>query len=224
MKSGDSLYAVAAQHKVSVEELKRVNGIADATKVRPGTKLAVPGSAEPMADTPPNLPPRVVQIKPRIIRATPEEPKLDALPKTAKRADITTDALPAPALATGRFRWPVRGKVIAGFGPQPNGSKHEGINLAAPLGTDVHAAEAGKVHYASDGLKSYGNLILIRHDGDWTTAYAHVDRILVKPNDVVKRGQVIAKVGKTGPVTQPQLRFELRKNSVPVDPLPHLAN
>jgi len=226
MKSGDSLYAIAAKHKVSLDELKRVNGITDPTKVWAGTALLVPGRSEPAADPSPPLVPRVVQVKPRIIRAAPEELKAAPDPSQimAKRSDIITNAVPPPAVATGKFRWPVRGKVIVGFGPQLDGSKYDGINLAAPLGTDVHAAEAGVVRYASDGLKTYGHLILIRHDNDWSTAYGHVDQILIKAGDVVKRGQVIAKVGKSGPVAQPQLRFEVRKNSVPIDPLPHLPN
>ena len=80
------------------------------------------------------------------------------------------------------------------------------------------------MHYAGDGLKGYGNLILIRHANGWVSAYAHADQMLVKAGDEVRRGQVIGKAGKTGPVAQPQLRFELRKGSQPVDPLPHLTN
>jgi murein DD-endopeptidase MepM/ murein hydrolase activator NlpD len=136
-----------------------------------------------------------------------------------------TDAAPTPVSAAGRFRWPARGRIIVGFGAeQPDGKRSEGINLAVPLGTEIHAAEAGRVHYAGDGLKGYGNLILIRHANGWVSAYAHADQMLVKAGDEVRRGQVIGKAGKTGPVTQPQLRFELRKGSQPVDPLPHLAN
>jgi len=136
-----------------------------------------------------------------------------------------TDAMPAPASAEAKFRWPARGRIIVGFGTdQPDGKKSEGINLAVPQGTDIHAAEAGRVHYAGDGLKGYGNLILIRHANGWVTAYAHADQMLVKAGDEVRRGQVIGKAGKTGPVAQPQLRFELRKGSQPVDPLPYLAN
>jgi murein DD-endopeptidase MepM/ murein hydrolase activator NlpD len=229
MKSGESLYAIAQRHKVSVEELKRVNGIANATKVWAGKVLLVPD--RPGAAAGPATPPRVVQAAPA--PAVASEPEEDPRPapapapaqKTARLNDGTaTDAVPAPAVATGKFRWPARGKVIVGFGEQTEGGKSEGINLAVPLGTDIHAAEAGRVHYVGDGVKGYGNLILIRHANDWVTAYAHADRILVKANDEVKRGQVIGKAGKTGPVAQPQLRFELRKGSVPVDPLPYLAN
>jgi murein DD-endopeptidase MepM/ murein hydrolase activator NlpD len=222
-KDGDSLTAIAQQHKVSVEELKRTNGITDQGKLRAGTVLTVPGRSEPGGAPGEGLPPRVVQVKPRIVRA-PEGPG-ETLPQpAAKRDEATNAAVPPPAVASSKFRWPVRGRVILSFGAQSDGARNEGVSLAAPMGTDVHAAEAGRVHYVGDGLKGYGNLVLIRHANDWATAYAHVDRILVKAGEEVKRGQVIAKVGKSGPVTQPQLKFELRKASLPVDPLPHLAN
>jgi len=176
----------------------------------------------PLGDPPSALPPRVVQVKPRIIKAE-ETPATEAKLKTAKRSDTVTDAMPAPAVSGGKFRWPLRGRVIVAFGTLPDGSKNDGITLAAPLGTDIHAAEAGRVHYVG-ALKGYGNMVLIRHANDWATAYGYVDQILVKVNDEVKRGDVIAKVGKSGPVVQPQLKFELRKASVPVDPVAHLAN
>ena len=188
-----------------------------------GAKLSGAKEPPPGAGDPPPSPPRVVQVKPRIIKAD-EGFTAGAKEKTAKRGDTATDALPPRAVTSGKFRWPLRGKVIVGFGLQPDGSKNDGINLVAPLGTDVHAAEAGRVHYVGDGLKGYGKLVLIRHADDWATAYGYVDQILVKVNDEVKRGQVIAKVGKSGPVSQPQLKFELRKASVPIDPLGHLAN
>jgi murein DD-endopeptidase MepM/ murein hydrolase activator NlpD len=232
MQSGESIYAIAQRYKVSVEELKRVNGITDSTKVWAGKVLAVPervggvhASAAPAAPAVP----RVVQVPPRVVAAPPpgaaatQEP---APPRTAARQDGTmTDASPAPAGAAGKFRWPARGKILVGFGAQqPDGTKSEGINLAVPMGTDIHAAESGRVHYVGDGLKGYGNLILIRHPNGWVSTYAHADKALVKAGDEVKRGQVIGKAGMSGPVAQPQLRFELRKGSQPVDPLPLLAN
>ncbi len=91
------------------------------------------------------------------------------------------------------------------------------------MGTDVHAAESGVVAYAGSELKGYGNLVLVRHDNGWVTAYAHADKLLVKRGDKIARGQVIAKAGKSGEVAQPQLHFELRQGSKPVDPLPYLA-
>jgi murein DD-endopeptidase MepM/ murein hydrolase activator NlpD len=172
--------------------------------------------------------PRIVQVAPRSAGPAGPEAKSADEPapaqRTAKNDATMSDASPQPAPASGKFRWPARGKIISGFGPQPDGSKSDGINLAVPMGTDIHAVEAGSVHYAADGLKGYGNLILIRHPNGWSSAYAHADQILVKVGDQVKRGQVIGKVGKSGPVAQPQLRFELRKGSVPVDPVPYLAN
>jgi murein DD-endopeptidase MepM/ murein hydrolase activator NlpD len=248
VQPGDTLYSIARRHGVTASAVKELNNL-PTTSVRPGQRLVLPaeakesvppakanapGKAAPPTgeatgaklagakEPPQSLPPRVVVVKPRVIRAE-EGPAAVARVKVAKRTDTATDAGPPPAVASGKFRWPLRGRVIAAFGVLPDGSKNEGVRLAAPLGTDVHAAEAGRVHYVGK-LKDYGNLVLIRHADDWATAYGYVDQVLVKTNDEVRRGQVIAKVGKSGPVTQPQLKFELRKASVPVDPLAHLPN
>lgn len=121
-----------------------------------------------------------------------------------------------------KLRWPVAGKIISGFGPRPDGTHNDGVNLATPMGTDIHAAEGGVVAYAGDELKGYGNLVLLRHDNGWVTAYAHADEILVKRGDRIKRGQVIAKAGRTGQVEQPQVHFELRQGQKPVDPTPFM--
>ncbi|MDJ1157127.1 M23 family metallopeptidase [Chelatococcus sp. SYSU_G07232] len=129
-------------------------------------------------------------------------------------------AAAAPSAASGpEFRWPARGRVISGFSKGGN----EGINIAVPEGTPVKAAEGGTVAYAGNELKGYGNLVLIRHDDGWVSAYAHNGEITVKRGEKVKRGQVIARSGQTGNVSSPQLHFELRRGSTPVDPVPHLA-
>jgi murein DD-endopeptidase MepM/ murein hydrolase activator NlpD len=122
----------------------------------------------------------------------------------------------------GKFRWPVKGKVISNFGPRTDGSHNDGIDITVPLGTDVLAAEQGVVAYAGSELKGYGNLVLIRHDNGWVTAYAHNDELMVKRGDKVKRGQIVARAGKTGAVEQPQVHFEIRQGSKPVDPMPHM--
>jgi murein DD-endopeptidase MepM/ murein hydrolase activator NlpD len=122
------------------------------------------------------------------------------------------------------FRWPVQGRIISEFGTKPDGGHNDGINVAVPIGTSVKAAENGVVAYAGDELKGYGNLVLIRHSNNWVSAYAHNDEILVKRGDQVRRGQVIAKAGRTGQVNQPQLHFELRKGSRPVDPTKYMTN
>ena len=120
-------------------------------------------------------------------------------------------------------RWPVKGRIIAGFGPRPNGGQNDGINLAVPAGTPIKAADDGVVAYAGNELKGYGNLVLIRHANGYVSAYANASELLVKRGDTIKRGQVIAHAGQTGNVTSPQLHFEIRKGSTPVDPTKYLG-
>lgn len=122
------------------------------------------------------------------------------------------------------FRWPVHGSVVASFGTKTNDQQNDGINLAVPEGTAVRAAEDGVVAYAGTELNGYGGLILISHSNGFVTAYAHASKLLVKPNDLVRRGQIIAKSGQTGTVASPQLHFEIRKGSAPVDPMQFLPN
>ena len=131
-------------------------------------------------------------------------------PVTGQQADAGT----AP-----EFRWPARGRIIQGFKSGGN----DGINISVPEGTSVRAAENGTVAYAGSELKGYGNLVLIRHPNGFVTAYANNGELNVKRGEVVKRGQVIAKSGQSGNVSSPQLHFELRKGSTPVDPTSYLA-
>jgi murein DD-endopeptidase MepM/ murein hydrolase activator NlpD len=224
VKAGESLYGIARQYKVGLAELQRINAITEPTKVRVGTVLRVPGRAQAAAS------PRFVPTsssggppaKSRLINAPVEQEQQPAPERrVASLADRATDAGPADA-SSGKFRWPVRGRIIAGYGKRPDGTHNDGINLAVPQGTEIHAVEGGKVAYAGNELKGYGNLVLIRHDNGWVSAYAHAEQLLVKRDDVVRRGQVIAKAGRTGTVDQPQLHFELRHGAKPVDPLPHL--
>jgi len=128
-----------------------------------------------------------------------------------------------PAGAMPSFRWPVHGRVIAAFGPKTNGGQNDGINLAVPEGTPIKAADDGVVAYAGNELKGYGNLVLIRHANGFVSAYANAKELLVKRGDSIKRGQVIANAGQTGNVTSPQLHFEIRKGSTPVDPTKYLS-
>jgi murein DD-endopeptidase MepM/ murein hydrolase activator NlpD len=127
----------------------------------------------------------------------------------------TVDAAPT-------FHWPVRGQVIAGFGSKINGQPNYGINVAVPEDTAIKAADDGVVVYSGNQLKSYGNLLLVRHPNGYVTVYAHAKQLLVKGGDEIKRGQVIAKAGRTGEVDSPQVHFEIRKASAPVDPMPYL--
>jgi murein DD-endopeptidase MepM/ murein hydrolase activator NlpD len=152
------------------------------------------------------------QQKARLAQATTVE---DTAAETPVKAAEATGALPT-------FRWPVRGKVITSYGAKTNGKANDGINLAVPEGTPVKAAEDGVVAYSGNELKGYGNLVLIRHSNGYVTAYAHASELLVKRGDTIKRGQIIAKSGQSGEVGSPQLHFEIRKGSSPVDPLQFL--
>ncbi len=137
----------------------------------------------------------------------------------------SNDQLPAPDPMSGNsFRWPVKGRVIAEFGARPDGGHNDGIDLAVPQGTSVKAAENGVVAYAGNELKGYGNLVLVRHANNWVSAYANNEELLVKRGDKVRRGQIIAKAGATGAVSQPQVHFELRKGSRPVDPTKYMSD
>jgi murein DD-endopeptidase MepM/ murein hydrolase activator NlpD len=164
---------------------------------------------------------QVASLNDKATDAAPEAPAAAAAPKGDKVGSAAPQAA-TQGSDSSKLRWPVVGRVIAGFGGRPDGTHNDGINMSVPLGTEVHAAENGVVAYAGSELKGYGNLVLLRHDNGWVTAYAHNDELLVKRGDKVKRGQVIGKAGKTGTVDQPQVHFELRQGSKPVDPTPFM--
>lgn len=127
----------------------------------------------------------------------------------------------AAASGSIRFAWPVRGRVLSEFGSYPGGEKNNGINIAAAPREPIRAAADGSVSYAGNELRGYGNLVLIKHDGGYITAYAHADNFIVGKGQWVARGQVIGYVGTTGDVSTPQLHFEVRRGShgeTPIDP------
>jgi murein DD-endopeptidase MepM/ murein hydrolase activator NlpD len=193
----------------------------------PATKAAeaAPVAAQPVAVAQPI--PTTTIGGPRLAAATPATAQQSVRYAQANPAPEPVEAAPAakPAETTSAlptFRWPVRGKVITGYGAKTNGKSNDGINVAVPEGTPVKAAEDGVVAYSGNELKGYGNLILVRHSNGYVTAYAHASELLVKRGDTIKRGQVIAKSGQSGEVGSPQLHFEIRKGSQPVDPLQFL--
>jgi murein DD-endopeptidase MepM/ murein hydrolase activator NlpD len=227
VNQGDTLHRIAHRYHVSVAELARVNKIETSAKLKLGTRLAVPvkaNAAIPVAAAPTQVAAAPAGASKLATAASPQQsarlaqaaPNVeDGAPESAVKASEATGGLPT-------FRWPVRGKVIAGYGAKTNGKANDGINLAVPEGTPVKAAEDGVVAYAGNELKGYGNLILVRHANGYVTAYAHASELLVKRGDSIKRGQVIAKSGQSGEVASPQLHFEIRKGSTPVDPLQFL--
>ena len=191
-----------------------------------GDRIIIPGGAARVAAAPqapaPQAQPQPQVQQPRYAAAQAPAPTARMVtPATEKPPVEETSSVDANAGAAG-FRWPARGRIIAGFGPKPTGQQNDGINLALPEGTPVKAADDGVVAYAGNELKGYGNLVLIRHANGFVTAYAHASEVMVKRGDTIKRGQVIAKSGQTGNVTSPQLHFEIRKGASPVDPMQHL--
>ena len=231
---GDTLLSIARRNHMPVAELARANNLDPQAKLKLGTKLNVPG-ARTAAAAPVVQPAPVAAAQP-VAALAPPATKMAAVStgpqQTARLAQATTKveepAAEAPMKAaetTGglpTFRWPVRGKVITSYGAKTNGKANDGINLAVPEGTPVKAAEDGVVAYSGNELKGYGNLVLVRHSNGYVTAYAHASELLVKRGDTIKRGQVIAKSGQSGEVGSPQLHFEIRKGSSPVDPLQFL--
>jgi murein DD-endopeptidase MepM/ murein hydrolase activator NlpD len=147
----------------------------------------------------------------------------DIAPKAAPTRAVVTSQPLAPVSGGPLFAWPVNGPLVSDFGSTANGGKNDGINIAAGMDTPIRASASGTVTYAGDELKNYGNLVLVKHSGGYTTAYAHADRLIVSRGDFVSRGQIIGYVGQTGDVSKPQLHFEIRSATTPVNPHAYLA-
>ena len=230
---GESLIGIARHYHVPLTTLAHANNIQPYTKISIGDRITVPGgraAPAPARQAQLQVPARVQAQAPRVAqpRTVPAEKVATAPAQNARVATEEpqkTESVVKTAEAAGSipsFRWPVKGRVIAGFGPKPNGAQNDGINLAVPEGTPIKAADDGVVAYAGNELKGYGNLVLIRHANGYVSAYANASELLVKRGDAIKRGQVIAHAGQTGNVTSPQLHFEIRKGSTPVDPTKYL--
>lgn len=134
-----------------------------------------------------------------------------------------TQPLPQVAGDTPQFRWPVDGRILSGFGAKPGGRFNDGVNLKASSGAPVRAAGDGVIAYAGDAIPGFGNLVLIKHAGGWVTAYAHNEALLVARGRRVTQGDIIARAGETGSVSEPQVHFELRRGRTPVDPTKVIA-
>ncbi len=149
------------------------------------------------------------------LRAAQPITENDKLRAELRRGQVDRDAARQRGLV-----WPLRGKILKPFGEKGNGVAHTGINIETALNTPVLAADSGQVLYASNGLRGYGNMVLIRHDhGGMVSAYAHANHLLVRKGERVKKAQIIAVSGQSGNVDSPQLHFELRRNARAVDPL-----
>lgn len=194
---GDTVYGISRRYEVDQTELVRLNGIGPPYTIKQRQRLLLPNSRQ--AAPPPHPASTDLAV------AVPTRPAPIAIPNPPPRAG-------------SKFLWPVQGKVILGFGPKSNGLHNDGINIEAPRGAPVKAAENGVVAYAGNELRGFGNLLLIKHAGGWVTAYAHTEKVLVRRGDKVRRGQTVGRVGSTGNVASPQLHFEVRKGTRAVNP------
>ena len=189
---------------------------------RPPPAPPTSAAAAPPPPAPPAKP--APASAPAPVAPPPPVSPLAALGREPSAAEEARAEAAAPVLPHGsHFAWPVRGQVLAAYGVARDGGHNDGINIGASRGTPVTAVDSGMVAYAGNELRGYGNLVLIKHAGGWISAYAHCDELLVKKGDPVYRGKVIAKVGATGGVSEPQLHFELRRGKRPVDPREFLA-
>lgn len=156
--------------------------------------------------------------------SVPQQSAAAAAPPIAANPPAAAPDTDAGRAMAGRMLWPVRGVVVSDYGPKPGGLQNDGINIAAPRGTAFRAAENGVVIYAGNELRGFGNLLLVRHESGYVTAYAHADELSVQRGDQVRRGQTIGRVGSSGNVTSPQLHFEVRRGTRAVNPIDFLGS
>jgi len=198
VRKGDTLYRIALTNQVSVKQLVAWNNLGSRSNIYPGQKLWV----EPGDDT----------------ASAPSQPRTRR--GNTKRVPVTRASRnsASPARGTIRWAWPVQGKILASYDQQ---SGRKGINIAGSAGTPIRAAASGTIVYQGSGLRGYGRLIIVKHNNDFLSAYAHCDSFLLKEGSRVKRGMEIAKMGATG-TNRNQLHFEIRYQGNPVNPLGYL--
>lgn len=246
VQRGQTLYAVARQHDLDPAELAQANRLEAPYSLWVGQRLVLPDGLDetPGREVEVSLAEAAAAIAPAggsddvTSEPLPEPGMAEGTSADAEDAGGQRDresaaqgpgstsqtaAVPAPPPRSGgRFLWPLQGEMLASYGPLGDGRHNDGVNIAAPRGTEVMAAENGVVAYAGNELRGFGNLLLIKHADNWITAYAHNDELLVGAGDSVSRGQPIARVGNTGSVARPQLHFEIRKGTRAIDPMPLL--
>lgn len=201
VRPGETLSGIGQRYGVPYQEIARLNNIRNPDHIEVGQRLRIPRVASGTGPTPAR--------------------QFAALPLPSPRARARS--LPreeGSGSGSGVFSWPLEGTVTSGFGPR-NGSFHDGVDIAAPVGTPVFAAADGQVIF-SDELRGYGKVVIIRHTAQYVTVYAHNRVNWVKEGQFVRRGQRIAEVGQTGRTTGPSLHFEVRKNNLAQDPLRYL--
>lgn len=230
-QAGETAYGIARRYGVDMGSLVRINNIRPPYRLRSGQRLRLPdarGSNVAQTSRPDRTEQDQRKTTVRPVRGPPNLPQRTTVLRQPAPQPVWNKPAPTPLKAPPRrsgrkFFWPVKGKIIVAFGPRKGGFHNDGLNIAARAGTPIRAAENGVVAYVGNQLQGFGNLVLIKHSGGWMTAYAHGSRVLVRRGSVVKRGQTIARVGRTGNVDKPQLHFELRRGDQAVDPRRYLV-
>lgn len=215
VQAGQTGIAIARAYRTDWSAIVAENRLEPPYALRLGQRLRLPAGAAPSR-------PPTPEERARAFSLDIDDIVTGSAPAAATAA--TAAPRPAPPAATGstRFIWPVDGRLLARFGPAGSGRVNDGIKIAAPRGTPVLAAGDGTIAYAGTEVPLLGGLILVDHGGGWMSAYGHLDRVAVRMGDRVRRGAVIATVGDSGLVQEPQLHFELRQNQRPVNPLTQL--
>ena len=211
VKPGDSLLTISQRYAVSQFQLVELNNLPEPYNLTVGQRLQLPLSQDfSILDT--GLPKGIATA------GSAQQPAASTTTTVQKAApSIPRKKFVAPT-GDGAFIWPVQGEVIAEFGPAARGVRNDGVNIAATQGDIVSAASKGRVAFVGTEVKSFGTLVLVKHDGGIISAYAHLDTVTVKEGDIVDTGQSIGTVGQTGRVDSPQLHFEIRKARQPIDP------
>ncbi|MTI10708.1 peptidoglycan DD-metalloendopeptidase family protein [Curvivirga aplysinae] len=231
VKKGDSVWKIAKSQNVSASSIVRANNLAEPYTIYVGQRLAIPRSGIPKQVETKKDQPKSAVIVPetpaaKVTQTSGGWPRPTAKPSepriTSRTASHNQIPQPKPR-SSSKFLMPVRGRVISSYGPKAKGLFNDGINIAAPRGTSVKAAENGVVAYTGNQQGGFGNLILVKHADGYISAYAHTGDMLVKRGDKVRRGQVIAKVGSTGSVERPQLHFQIRKGRQTLNPMKFLS-
>ncbi len=206
---GETLYSIAWRYDVDHRRLAKHNGIRPPFTIYPGQMLQLDVGSGPVESAAP--PPAIAKESPSTEKATPR----------SKNQTTSKPAPTSPPLVTGapQWRWPVKGRVLSAFGASTG--LNQGIDIDGKLGDSVLAAAAGQVVYAGNGLRGYGNLVIIKHNDTFLSAYAHNRRLTVSEGDSVKAGEVIAEMGATG-ADSVRLHFEIRRDGKPVDPIGYL--
>lgn len=207
VEPGQTLYRIALTYGLTVDELMAANAIDDPRALKVGQRLVIPGASSVMKVIPPGA--EEAREEQRQVTGKPPPPLV-----------VSKVKLSDPKRA-GTLQWPVRGLLYARFGKKGS-EPHDGIDLAAPLGTPVKTAAPGSVLYAGE-QQGYGLIVILEHEGDLITLYAHNRDLRVKTGQKVRASQVIATVGESGKTSGPHLHFEVRKKGIPEDPLIHLG-